>query len=179
MARVEKEYIVEEIREKLKETPNFYISNFINIKAEQFNELRNRLAQNSSYYFVVKNRLCRLALEKANMKKIADLIDGSTGFIFCHKNAIPISRILTDFSKEAEGFTIRGGFIEGEVLDEKQIRELASLPDRNEMMGMLAYAFKSPLIKFANIFRHLITGLVISLSQIQKRKEEEKEGMIK
>jgi len=176
MARAEKEYIVDEIKEKLKETPNFYISNFINIKAEQFNDLRNKLAQNSSYYFVVKNRLCKLALEKAKMGKLANLVNGSTGFIFCHGNAIPISKILADFSKETEGFTIRGGFIDGELLDEKQVKELASLPTRNEMMGMLVYAFKSPLIKFANIFRYLIMGLVISLSQIQeKKKEEEKE----
>jgi len=175
MVRVEKGYIVNEIREKLEESPNFYISNFINIKAEQFNELREKLTQNSSYYFVVKNRLCKLALKKAKMEKLADLVNGSTGFVFCHGDAIPVSKVLSDFSKETEGFTIRGGFIEGEMLNEKQVKELALLPSRKEMMAMLTYSFKSPLIKFANIFRCLITGLVVSLSQVQKKKEEKKE----
>jgi large subunit ribosomal protein L10 len=170
MGRVEKEYMVDEINQRLKESSNLYISNFSQIGTERFNELREKLAENSAFFLVVKNRLCRLALKKAKLKELTDLVEGPTGFIICGDNPLPVSKILVNFSKGADGFSVRGGLIDGQLLNKEQIVEIASLPSQKEMLSMVAWAVKLPLVQFANIFRQLIKGLVISLSEISKQK---------
>ncbi len=82
MGRLEREFIVDEISKRIKVSENIILSNFSKIKAEQLNDLRSKLADNQSSYFVVKNTLCKLALEKADKKQLIDLINGPTGFVF-------------------------------------------------------------------------------------------------
>lgn len=172
MGRAEKEYIVDEISSKIKENLNFYISNFINVDVERFNELRNKLTVSSSRYFVVKNKLCRLALEKVKLKELTELIDGPTGFVLCGENPLRVSKVLVDFSKSADGFSIIGGYIDGQLLNKEQVEELALLPSRKEIIAMFTYAVKSPIIQFTGLLGQLIKGLLVSLNEISKQKTE-------
>lgn len=173
MGRVEREYIVDEINKRVKENKNLFISNFTNIKAEKLNELRTKLAESSSCYFVVKNTLCRLALEKANAKELTKFIKGPIGFVFCGSDPISISKLLVDFSKGAEGFSVTGGYIDGELLHQEEVKQLALLPSHEQMFSIFTYTIKSPVTSFVGLLGQLIRGLVVVVDQIAKKKEED------
>jgi large subunit ribosomal protein L10 len=173
MAREQKELMVDEISSILKSAPNLYVSHFANIDAEKCNDLRDELEEKSSHYFVVKNRLCRLALKKAKLQQLDEFVDGPTAFILCKDNPIDISKVLVDFSKEEEGFSIVGGYINGEILKREHIKELASLPPRDQLIYMFTTVIKSPINQFASVLRQCIKGLVVSLSEISKKKQEQ------
>ncbi len=173
MGRLEREFIVDEISNRIKGSENIILSNFSKIKAEQLNDLRARLADNQSSYFVVKNTLCRLALEKAGKKQLIDLIDGPTGFVFCGDNPIATSKIIVDFSKTAEGLKILGGVIEGAVLAGGQVKELALLPSHKELLTMLVTGLKSPITSFVGALGQIIKGFVVVLNEVAKKKEQE------
>lgn len=172
MGRQEREYIVEEISNQVKENPNLIVSSFINIKADRLNELRSKLAEKSGGYFVVKNTLCHLALDKANMSELKDFVDGPTGFVFCGENPVDISKILVDFSKEEEGFALKGGYIDGLVLDETSVKKLAALPSKKELLTMMVCGVKSPITSFVGVLSNLIKGLVVVLNEASKKMEQ-------
>jgi large subunit ribosomal protein L10 len=172
MGRLEREYIVEEISKRIKDSENIIVSNFSNIKAEELNDLRTKLAKNQSSYFVVKNSLCRLALEKADKKELLDLITGSTGFVFCDDNPINASKAIVEFSKDAEGLEILGGFIEGEVVPGGQVKELAALPSQKELLTMLVTGMKYPITSFVGTLGQLMKKFVFVLNEVAKKKEE-------
>ncbi len=172
MGRQEREYIVEEISNQVKENPNLIISSFINIKADRLNELRSKLAEKSGGYFVVKNTLCHLALDKANMSELKDFVDGPTGFVFCGENPVDISKILVDFSKEEDGFALKGGYIDGLVLDETSVKKLAALPSKKELLTMMVCGVKSPITSFVGVLSNLIKGLVVVLNEASKKMEQ-------
>lgn len=173
MGRLEREFIVDEISKRIKGSENIILSNFSKIKGEQLNDLRAKLADNQSSYFVVKNTLCKLALEKADKKQLIDLVDGPTGFVFCGDNPIAASKIMVDFSKTAEGLKILGGIIEGAVLAGGEVKELASLPSHKELLTMLVTGLKSPITSFVGVLGQLIKGFVIVVNEVAKKKEQE------
>ena len=173
MGRLEREFIVDEISERIKVSENIILSNFSMIKAEQLNDLRAKLADNQSSYFVVKNTLCKLALEKANKKQLIDLMDGPTGFVFCGDNPIATSKVIVDFSKTAEGLKILGGLIDGEVLAGGQVKELASLPSHKELLTMVVTGLKSPITSFVGVLGQLVKSFVVVLNELAKKKEQE------
>jgi large subunit ribosomal protein L10 len=173
MGRLEREYIVEEISKRIKDSENIIISNFSNIKAEELNDLRTKLAENESSYFVVKNSLCKLALEKADKKELLDLISGSTGFVFCKDNLISASKAIVEFSKDAEGLKILGGLIEGEVVPGGQVKELAALPSQKELLTMLVTGMKYPITSFVGTLGQLVKKFVFVLNEVAKKKEQE------
>ena len=173
MGRLEREFIVDEISRRIKVSENIILSNFSMIKAEQLNDLRAKLADNQSSYFVVKNTLCKLALEKANKKQLIDLMDGPTGFVFCGDNPIATSKVIVDFSKTAEGLKILGGLIDGEVLVGGQVKELASLPSHKELLAMVVTGLKSPITSFVGVLGQLVKSFVVVLNEVAKKKEQE------
>ena len=173
MGRLEREFIVDEISKRIKVSENIILSNFSMIKAEQLNDLRAKLADNQSSYFVVKNTLCKLALEKANKKQLIDLMDGPTGFVFCGDNPIATSKVIVDFSKTAEGLKILGGLIDGEVLVGGQVKELASLPSHKELLTMVVTGLKSPITSFVGVLGQLVKSFVVVLNEVAKKKEQE------
>ncbi len=173
MGRLEREFIVDEISKRIKVSENIILSNFSMIKAEQLNDLRAKLADNQSSYFVVKNTLCKLALEKANKKQLIDLMDGPTGFVFCGDNPIATSKVIVDFSKTAEGLKILGGLIDGEVLVGGQVKELASLPSHKELLAMVVTGLKSPITSFVGVLGQLVKSFVVVLNEVAKKKEQE------
>ena len=173
MGRLEREFIVDEISKRIKVSENIILSNFSMIKAEQLNDLRAKLADNQSSYFVVKNTLCKLALEKANKKQLIGLMDGPTGFVFCGDNPIATSKVIVDFSKTAEGLKILGGLIDGEVLAGGQVKELASLPSHKELLTMVVTGLKSPITSFVGVLGQLVKSFVVVLNEVAKKKEQE------
>ncbi|MCK4519097.1 MAG: 50S ribosomal protein L10 [Candidatus Omnitrophica bacterium] len=176
MGRTEREYIVDEVSQRMKENQNLILSNFVNVKSEKLNELRTKLAENSSSYFVVKNTLCKLALEKVGLDQLVELIDGSMGLVLCQEDPVRVSKILIDFSKEAGGLTVRGGYVEGAVISEVQVKELAALPSEKELLTMLVYGIKSPITSFVSLLGRLVQGLVVVLDQIAKSKDSDTLG---
>ncbi|MCK5306540.1 MAG: 50S ribosomal protein L10 [Candidatus Omnitrophica bacterium] len=170
MGRAEREYIVDEVSQRIKENQNLILSNFVNVKSEKLNELRTKLAENSGSYFVVKNTLCKLALKEAGLNQLVELVDGQMGLVLCQDDPVKVSKILIDFSKKADGLTVRGGYVEGAVISEAQIKELAALPSEKELLTMLVYGMKSPITSFVSLLGRLVQGLVVVLDQIAKNK---------
>ena len=165
-----KMYIMEEVKEKLKEHPNFIITNYKGLSSQEVETLRKKLNTVSSAYFVVKNSIAKRALGQLELNELAEFIQGETG-IGLVGDVIETSKTLVDFSKDHSALKVNCAFIDGKVEGVDRIKQLAALPPKNVLLAMIATYMKSPITGFVGVLQGLLRNLVYAINEIKNKKE--------
>src|SRR3989338_6827047 len=134
-SRVSKNLIIRQIERELDRQPTFFITQHASVPAVSLDRLRAKLRSVNSRYMVVKNSLGRLALKKERFMNLSDSMTGACGIAFSSGDPVISSKILIDFAKANEGFKIQSGFIDGCVIGVDQVKVLANLPSRHELIS--------------------------------------------
>jgi large subunit ribosomal protein L10 len=169
-----KERIVKEYTDRLKEASSFFITDFSGLTNKQLEELRAKLRETSTKYMIVKNSLCRIALKDVKIKDMDSMIDGACGLGLANGDPVSISKIFVDFSKKNDNLQLKGGYIDGELLNEQDIKELAQLPSREELLARLVMAINAPISGFVGVCSGMLKKLLYALNDIVNKKQEGK-----
>ena len=171
MPTAEKERMLEELEERFKRSKALVFTGFRGLTANEMVELRRELRKANLEYKVIKNRLAKLAAQRAGLE-IDPLLDGPTGICFGYDDPALAFKVAVELAKRFEKYEIRGGISEGELVDAEGAKELASLPSREELLARLAGAFQGPIQGFAGVLNALLRELVIVLNEVAKVKPE-------
>lgn len=163
--------MVTELEELVKKESNFYIANYLGLKADEINELRRLLEPFSSKYFVLKNSLAKIAFKNIGLDDLTSFIKGGAGMVFGGNDPIQTAKTITKFSKNHKALKVTAGLFEGKIIDENKIKYLASLPSREELIAKIVYGIKSPIIGFVGVLSNTLKGLVYALQAIKDKKE--------
>ncbi len=175
MPREEKKYMAKEISGRLKKSQSVFITNFKSLKATDMDSLREKLEQATSNYLIVKNSLAKKALKDAKLSKLDQLIEGPSSFTLTDSDdPIKAAKILASFAKKYEGFNIKGGYVDGKLLLEKEVKILASLPSREVLLAQVVGGIGAPISGFVFVLSGLLRGFVRALSQLQEKLASEK-----
>lgn len=174
--RVCKETMIREMAVNFDRSPSFITANFVKIKVSEIEKLKRELSKSSSKYVTMKNSIAKLVLREAKLEQATSLIEGPIAVALVGDDPIAASRTLVNFSKEHEGFKIRGGFIDGQLFEVSKIKEFAALPTRDVLIAKVVGGIKSPITGFVNVLGGTIRGLVYALSQIKTKKEDGTNG---
>ena len=123
-----KELMVLELTEDIKKQENFFIGDYIGLASEEVNELRRELGASPSRYKILKNSIAKIALEDAGYSGLKKHVTGGTGIIYADKDPAAVAKILAKFSKAHEFLKIKGGYVEGNLIDAEKIKYLATYP---------------------------------------------------
>jgi len=111
------------------------------LKMKDLDVIRARARENGGEFHVVKNKLAKLALEKAGYSVPADYAEKSTAIGFAFKDAAGFTKALTEATKGMEAVKVKGGFLDAKALSAAQVKSLASLPPlpvvRAQLLGVL------------------------------------------
>ena len=170
-----KEVMVEEMKETFTGNRGFVFSNIENIKANDFDEFRKKMKKAGSRYFVLKNRIAKIAFRESGIEGLDDVFENKkvTGIGLITDDPVNITKIMVDFSKSSKGFLISKGYLEGKVLSEERIRELSEMPSRDELIARLVGTINAPVSNFVNVLATLIKNLMFALDAIKEKKEKE------
>lgn len=168
---LEKQKIVSEIAEKLSKAVCGIIIDYKGISVEQDTKLRAELRSNNIEYFVVKNRLLKLALEKAEIKGLNNVLEGTTSLAISYEDPVTPAKVISKYTKELDNiFNIKAGFIDGEAADVKSIEALAKLPSKEMLIAMTLAGLNAPISGLVNVLNANIRGLAIALNAIAEQK---------
>lgn len=145
----EKEAIVASVVEKLQESASTVLTDFRGLSVADVTELRKQLREAGVEFQVLKNTLCRRATAQANFTELDVHLTGPTAIAFSKDDAIAPAKILTGFAKQNENLKIKGGIVEGKVVDVDELKALASLPSREGLLSMLLSVLQAPVRNFA------------------------------
>ena len=147
MKRTEKEKLVSELSEKIKGATALYYTDFTGLNVKRMTDVRRKLRKAGVEYVVIKNSLAIRAVNECGL--VGQPIKGPTGVVVA-KDAIAAAKVLADFAKlNDKKPAVKGGVYEGAVVDQAMVSKLATMPTRDEALGIFAGCLNSILMMFA------------------------------
>ena len=169
MKRAEKEQMVNDLRDKLQEAKSLYYTDFTGLNVKRMTELRRRLKKQGIDYVVIKNTLALRAVNESGL--VGERLKGPTGLVM-GKDPVAAAKVLTDFAKEFEQKpTVKGGLLEGKSIDSAQVKQLASLPSREQMLAELGAGLQSPMAAFVGALNGLLYMFAGALDALKSQRE--------
>jgi large subunit ribosomal protein L10 len=136
--RTEKAEFVEHLREQLASAKSVILTSYQGIEVNVVNELRAKFRAEGVEYHIVKNTLAKLAIKDTDLEIMSDHLKGPVALAFSAEDAISPAKLIKDFAKDHEGkFFVKGAYLDGEMLDEAGVKQLAELPTKDELRVQL------------------------------------------
>ena len=169
-ALTQKQEIVTELSEKLKNSVAGVIVDYKGINVAQDTVLRKKLRESDVYYAVVKNTMLRFAVKDAGLEDLKNVLSGTTAMAVS-ADYVAAAKILCKQAEESRGkFVIKGGFVEGRVIGVQDVNELAKLPPKETLVAMVLGSLNAPIAGFANVLNANLSGLARVLNSIAEQK---------
>lgn len=144
----QKQQVVNEIAEKFNHSDSAVVVEYRGLTVAEVTELRRNLRAEGVEFKVYKNSLAVRAAEAAGFGGLSESLSGPNAIAFS-EDAVAPSRVLAKFAKAHEKLVLKGGVVEGKVVDVNTIQELASLPNKEGMLSMLLSCLQAPTRSFA------------------------------
>jgi large subunit ribosomal protein L10 len=169
MNREEKSAAIEEIAAQIEGSEAIFAVDYRGISVSQAAELRSKLREADASFRVVKNRLTKIAADKAKEDRLPDLLQGPTALTFVRGDTAGAAKAISTFNKEHGVVAFKGGFMGELLLDEDKFRSIARLPSREVLDGQLAGVVASPLTGLVRGLGSMIQGLALQLGQMAEK----------
>jgi large subunit ribosomal protein L10 len=169
MKRTDKEQLVSELRDKIQGATALYYTDFSGLTVKNMTELRRRFRRAGVEYVVIKNTLALRAVNESGLP--GERLKGPTGIVV-GKDPVAAAKVLTDFAKENDARpAVKGGVLDGRAIDPAQVKQLASLPSREQLLAELGAGFMSPMAAFAGALNGLLYMFVGALDALKTQRE--------
>jgi|SRR5690554_5211473 large subunit ribosomal protein L10 len=172
MAKIdEKKQIVEEIKNKFQEAQSAVLVDYRGLNVEEVTELRAKFRTEGIDYKVYKNTMMRFAVKEAGLEDLLEHLVGPTAVAFGMEEPVGAAKIINEFSKKHKNLEIKAGMVDGKVINIEEVKNLANLPSREELVAKVLGGLNGPIVGFANVLQGNIRGLAIALNAIREQKE--------
>jgi large subunit ribosomal protein L10 len=169
--RADKVAIVEEITAKLGDSVAVFVSEYRGMSVADLAQLRGPLREAGAEHKVYKNTLARLAADAAGQSSLLEYLDGPTALTFVTGEPVAAAKVLTDRSKATPSLVVKGGMLGDSPMSADDVKALASLPSRDELLAMLAGAIEAPLVKTAGLLQALPRNFAYGLNALIEQRE--------
>ena len=169
MNREEKSATIQEIAAQIEASEAIFAVDYRGISVSQAADLRSKLREADASFRIVKNRLTKIAADKAGEDRLAELLQGPTALTFVRGDTAQAAKAISTFNKEHEVLTYKGGFMDATPLDEAAFKSIAKLPSRDVLNGQFAGVVASPLTGLVRGLGSMIQGLALQLGQIAEK----------
>src|ERR1700716_294528 len=169
MKRTDKEQLVIELKEKIAGAQALYYTDFTGLNVKRMTELRRRLRKAKVEYVVIKNTLALRAVNESGL--VGERLKGPTGLVVA-KDPVGAAKGLSDFAKENDQRpSVKGGMLDGTAIDAAQVKRLAAMPSREQMLAELGAGLQSPLGAFVGALNGLLTTFTGALEALKSQRE--------
>ncbi len=167
----QKKKIVEELHVKLMQSKVVILTDYKGLDVGAINDLRRRLEEAEVEYKVVKNTLLKRASEKTDVELIRDSFVGPSAISLSYEDPVAPAKVLKKFSEENQKLEIKGGVMEGRVLDLDAIKALSDLPSREILLSQVLSAMNAVPTSLVQALSDLPRRLMNVINAIKDQKE--------
>jgi large subunit ribosomal protein L10 len=172
MNREEKKQFVSDLHDRLEKAQGTFLVHYKGLKVEDINRLRNELRAIGVEFQVVKNRLLKFACEGTETELIKDEMQGPSAIALTFDDVVAPAKTLVNFAKAFKQLEVKKGQVSGKVIDADDIKQLATLPSREVLLGQTLSAMQAVPAGFVR----LLGGIMGQLMNVLKAIEEQKEA---
>lgn len=176
MNRTEKTELASALKEKFSKAKVALFADYKGLTAPQADDLRRQLRATQAEVKVLKNNVARLITREGAMgddaKNLMDGVVGPTLVTFAYGDPAAAAKIMNKFAKDNEAFTLKDSLMGTQVISAASVEELASLPSKEVLIGMLLGTMNAPIRNFVGVLAAVPRSLVTVLAAIEKKKAE-------
>ncbi len=153
----QKQAQVEALTEQLKGAVAYVLVDYKGISVADDTQLRRELREAGVSYSVQKNTLLRFALHNVGYEQFDSVLEGTTAIAISDNDQTAAARILGAFAEKSEGkFTLKAGFVDGEVYDADGVMALSKVPSKDVLLAQLVGSLQGPYQKLAATLQALV-----------------------
>ncbi|MCF7854435.1 MAG: 50S ribosomal protein L10 [Candidatus Pacebacteria bacterium] len=158
--RPEKAQLVEDIGKLVEPTSHLFLINYKGLKVAEFNELRAGLADIGAECHVVPNRLLKIALAETEFAALSDGgITGDNAIVVGGDDPVAVAKLLRTFAKEHNPLSVKQGGLNGKVLQENDVSDLAELPSREVLLAQLLGVLQAPSRNVVGVLNQKVASI--------------------
>ncbi len=151
MNRTEKEEVIGQLHEKMAKAKAAILAEPRGLDVATVTELRKKCREAQVDYKIVKNTLAQRAAKGTPVEPLVEKFVGPTALVMSYSDVVAPAKLLADFAKDRENFTIRTAVVEGQVIDAKGVMALAKMPGLQELRGRIASVIAQPATRLARM----------------------------
>jgi large subunit ribosomal protein L10 len=144
VTRQEKEEEIESLRERFARATVMLVAESRGLNVAKSRLLRRAIRDAGGEYRVAKNSLAQRAINSTDFAPLGEKLTGPTGLIFGYSDPVAVAKALVKFAEENEKLSVKAAFVDRELLDASAVEELAKLPSREALLGMLLGLLQAP-----------------------------------
>ncbi|OLT25443.1 50S ribosomal protein L10 [Actinomadura sp. CNU-125] len=173
MAKDHKDEAIAELKNEFESSNGAVLTEYRGLSVAQVTELRGNLGEVARFR-VVKNTLTKRAANEAGVdEQFRELLEGPSAIAFVRGDVVEAAKGLRDFAKANPALVIKGGYIDGQSMDAKQVTKLADLESREVLLAKLAGAMKGSMANAAALFNALPTQTAQLAEALRAKRESE------
>ncbi len=170
-SREEKAEAIEQLQNAAQGANIALVSDFRGLKVENLEKIRHELKANNIHYQVVKNTLARIAFKGTAHEVLNDQLSDCCAVAFGYDDPVVAAKVLVKHEREFKQFGVKYGSYNGTYLDDEQIRELAKLPGREQLLSQMLCTMNAVPTNCVSLFANLLRYMLNALNGIKDQKE--------
>ena len=147
---------VADLKERIDASIAGVVVDYKGISVEDDTKLRKELREAGVEYTVVKNTLLGRAIEGTSLADMSSVLEGTTAIATSKDDYIAAAKILNKYAEKSDSFSIKSGYLDGEVISLEKINSLAKLPSREVLLATVCSAFNAPIAAFARAIQAVV-----------------------
>ena len=166
----EKKAVVAEVSEKISDAQAAVLAEYRGLTVAQKTDLRRKAQASGVYLRVVKNTLARRVVDGTDFACLSEHLVGPLAFAMS-PDPVAAAKVISNFAKDNDQLNITVGAMSGAVMSIDEIKALARLPSREELLAKLLGTMQAPIQTFVRTLNEVPSGFVRTLAAVRDSKE--------
>jgi len=167
----QKQATVSEVAAKLKGAQAVIVAQYRGLNVERVTQLRSKARKSGLYLRVLKNTLARRAVKGTPFEKLSEQMVGPLMYGIA-QDPVAGAKVIAEFAKDNELFVIKAGAMPNTVMSVQDIKALATLPSRDELLAMLLGTMQAPMAKLVRTMNEVPGKFVRALAAVRDAKQQ-------
>ncbi|MBL6990738.1 MAG: 50S ribosomal protein L10 [Bacteriovoracaceae bacterium] len=155
LTKMEKIKVVDAIKEDVAKAQAIFLTNLVGVTSNTAVSIRKEVREAKGKIVITKNTLFAKAVEGTEYEELLTGLVGPNAIAFAFDDPAAVAKCLKNANKESEIVTLKGAFCEGKLLKSDEVKALAELPSRDQMLGTLLATFMAPISSFARTLNEI------------------------
>jgi large subunit ribosomal protein L10 len=165
-----KKQIIADLKQSLGESQLMFIVNYRGLSVSEIGDLRNRLRPKGASCQVAKNTFMGIAVQDDDRwQAVSEILKGDSAFVMVKDDLGGAIKAYQDFQKASKKTEIRGGVMDGKLLTEADLKAIADLPSKEQLLAQIAGAINGVATQLAVGINEVPSGLARAIKQISEK----------
>ncbi|HLJ89150.1 MAG TPA: 50S ribosomal protein L10 [Candidatus Angelobacter sp.] len=165
---------VQKLKIELEKASSLIVGTFSKLTVAKDYELRKTVRSAGAHYQVVKNTLARLASEGTSVAEALKALEGVSSIAYTSGDPVALAKALSKYVEDNPEFSLKSGVLEGRVITKQEIKALATMPAKEEILSKLLFLINAPAQRLVTVMNAAGRDLAVVINQgVEKKKFQE------